>query len=202
MNIQPDALPGSAPPPRDGFVSYIGTEGMLNYVQEHANKNGYAVSTAAGSKAKRKFIRCDKGGNPDKKGKNPSSKKTGFPFSLLATQGKDGLWSVKVEIDQHNHPADTDGAASPLNRIKRLTKNELQDIHDGVENSDQPKSILSKHNHQSKATLTSRDVYKLKAAWNAQKLQGNSKLMALLKDLEKEGFYFRIKKEGEEDSDD
>ncbi|KAI0992404.1 hypothetical protein K3495_g15781, partial [Podosphaera aphanis] len=127
MNIQPDALPDSAPPPLDGFVSYIGTEGVLNYVQEHANKNSYAVSTAAGSKAKRKFIRYDKGGNPEKKGKNPSvhiskqrksgSKNTGCPFSLLATQGKDELWSVKVEIDQHNHPADTDGAASPLNRI-------------------------------------------------------------------------------------
>ncbi|RKF54219.1 hypothetical protein GcC1_213045, partial [Golovinomyces cichoracearum] len=39
-------------------------------------------------------------------------------------------------------------------------------------------------------------------AWNAQKLEGNSKLWALLKDLEKEGFYYRIKKEGEEDSDD
>ncbi|RKF57588.1 hypothetical protein GcM3_187038, partial [Golovinomyces cichoracearum] len=84
---------------------------------------------------------------------NQVPKKTGCPFSLLATQGKDGLWSVKVEIDQHNHPADTDEAASPLNRIKRLTKNELQDIHDGFENSDQPKSILSKHNHHSKATL-------------------------------------------------
>ncbi|KAI0998254.1 hypothetical protein K3495_g9943 [Podosphaera aphanis] len=143
MNIQPDALLGSAPPPRNGFVSYIGTEGVLNHVQEHANKNGYAVSTAAGSKANRKFIRCDKGGNPDNKGKNPSSKKNGCPFSLLATQGKDGLWSVKVEIDHHNHPADTDEAASPLNRIKRLMKNELQDIHDGFENSDQPKSILS-----------------------------------------------------------
>ncbi|RKF54984.1 hypothetical protein GcC1_207046, partial [Golovinomyces cichoracearum] len=69
-------------------------------------------------------------------------------------------------------------------------------------NSDQPKSILSKHNYHSKATLTSRDIYNLKAAWNAQKLEGNSKLMALLKDLEKEGFYYRIKKEGEEDSDD
>ena len=57
-------------------------------------------------------------------------------LSLLATQGKNGLWSVKVEIDQHNHPADTDGVASSLNRIKRLTKNELQDIHDGFENSD------------------------------------------------------------------
>ncbi len=42
----------------------------------------------------------------------------------------------------------------------------------------------------------------MKTAWNAQKLEGNSKLMALLKDLEKEGFYYRIKKEGEEDSDD
>ncbi|KAI0995019.1 hypothetical protein K3495_g13163 [Podosphaera aphanis] len=73
MNIQPDALPSSAPPPRNGFVSYIGTEGVLNYVQEHANKNGYAVSIATGSKAKRKFIRCEKGGNPDKKGKNPST---------------------------------------------------------------------------------------------------------------------------------
>ncbi|KAI0992943.1 hypothetical protein K3495_g15241 [Podosphaera aphanis] len=212
MNIQPDALPGSAPPPCDGFVSYIGTEGVLNYVQEHANKNSYAVSTAAGSKANRKFIRCDKGGNPDKKGKNPSvhiskqrksgSKKTGYPFSLFVTQGKNRLWSVKVEIDQHNHSADTDEAASPLNRIKRRTKNELQDIHDGFENSDQPKSILSKHNYHSKATLTSRDIYNLKAAWNAQKLEGNSKLMAPLKDLEKEGFYYRIKKEGEEDSDD
>ncbi|KAI0996218.1 hypothetical protein K3495_g11961 [Podosphaera aphanis] len=59
MNIQPDALPVSAPPLCDGFVSYIGTEGVLNYVQEHANKNSYAVSTAAGSKANRKFIRCD-----------------------------------------------------------------------------------------------------------------------------------------------
>ncbi|KAI0995120.1 hypothetical protein K3495_g13061 [Podosphaera aphanis] len=168
MNIQPDALPGSAPPPRGGFVSYIGTEGVMNLVQEHANKNGYALSTAAGSKANRKFMRCDKGGNPDKKGKNPN----------------------------------TDEAASPLNRIKRLTKNGLQDIHDGFENSDQPKSILSKHNHHSKATLTSRDIYNSKAAWNAQKLEGNRKLIALLKDLEKEGFYYRIKKESKEDSDD
>ncbi|RKF58964.1 hypothetical protein GcC1_179037, partial [Golovinomyces cichoracearum] len=128
------------------------------------------------------FIRCDKGGNLDKKGKNPSvhiskklksgSKKTGCSFSLLATQGKDGLWSVKVEIDQHNQPADTDEAASPLNRIKRPTKNELQDIHDRFENSDQPKSILLKHNYHSKATLMSRDIYNLKAAWNAQKLEG------------------------------
>ncbi|RKF71532.1 hypothetical protein GcC1_098031 [Golovinomyces cichoracearum] len=37
-------------------------------------------------------------------------------------------------------------------------KDEFQDIHNGFENLDHPKSILSKRNHHSKATLTSRDI--------------------------------------------
>lgn len=35
MNIQPDALLNSAPPLREGFVSYIGTKAASNYDQRH-----------------------------------------------------------------------------------------------------------------------------------------------------------------------
>jgi len=86
---------------------------LLQYCNNNAKQNGYAVATKNSKREKNITIKCDFGGKYQEVQKHPmagkriqaSSSLDSYPFKIYGKKSVDGKWRSVVKVPNHNHPA-------------------------------------------------------------------------------------------------
>jgi hypothetical protein len=179
-------------PPAERSYSSYGQ--AFNAVNEHAAKEGYAVSKLR-SKIDRKepptirkvWLRCDKSGThtPKNLKRQTGSRKVDCPFQAIISRAEDDSWVVRIKEPNHNHEASRAPVSHPAHR--KRSDDTVATIQRMVDAECSPRQILSTLLAQESITITSQDIYNEIKAHRKQKLGGLSPTQALLLALEEYG---------------
>lgn len=117
------------PPPSDGV--YLSFNQLLEYLNEHSAKQGYAVTIKRSKKNKKQelhkvWLQCEKGREYKGRGKGicqTSSRRDECPWKAVATRdSKLETWTFQIDNPEHNHPPTLPGA-NPTHQKKAMTDN-------------------------------------------------------------------------------
>ena len=117
------------PPPIDGI--YISFDKLLEYLNDHSAKQGYAITIKWSKKNKKQELRkvwlqCDKGREYKGRGKDiyqTSSRRNKCPWKVAATQDTElETWTFQIDNPEYNHPPTFSGA-HPTHQKKAMTEN-------------------------------------------------------------------------------
>lgn len=184
------------PPPMLTDDDCKGLDTILNALQDHALKNGYAVKVDCSTAAKAAWT-CTKGGHYDSRSKNkdvPNAKrrrntstmKTGCKFRVSANRQDGMTWNVKVFNNNHNHEATTEPSALPQHRIAAMSERERLLVGSMHQNGHSPLQILNALQLSNPAShLIVRDVYNLLHRLRLDELAGLTPVKWLLKVIQR-----------------
>ncbi|KAJ5131918.1 hypothetical protein N7448_006076 [Penicillium atrosanguineum] len=152
-------------PPAEGVFESKGH--LLDYLRNHALRQGYAIIIQKSRANRSLYIGCDRGGVPkDKIGASPEvrrrhkvSRKCGCSFQMYGKwTTKTTTWELKIKTPIHNHPADENMIAHPSAR--RLTAEQQRHIKHLNVIGVKPRDIMTflKLENPS-ALLIPRDIY-------------------------------------------
>ena len=166
-------------------------------MQQYAGPQGYAVLKARTKKFKktkldrRAWIRCDRGGKPEKNSKSKGKRITDSrlmdcPFLIIAARPTESdLWTYEIIRRQHNHGPTIEGSHTSLRKIARTT-----DVEDTVINQSRtgskPSKVLSSLRlglDEENPMLKPSDVYNIKAKARSEALGSLTPVQALLRQL-------------------
>lgn len=174
-SVTPPPPNSLAPMPSGDFKS---REAIMEGVKEWSANQGYAVVIAR-SRFNRIWLKCDRGGTyenrrnitPDqRKRKRGESRLVGCPFKIVASIRKDGTWHLETENPEHNHEPSEDLSLHPT--FRRMTDEQLQKVHDGVENGVTPAETLEElRKLWPDIKVLTRDVYNARKKYKTTKDQ-------------------------------
>ena len=176
---------------------------LLQYCNNHAKKNGYAVATKSSKSEKNITIKCDFGGKYREVKKHPipekrrqtSSRLKNCPFEIYGKKNVDGKWTFVMNCSNHNHPA-SPPEAHPTHR--RLDKNQFDTVIFMTQAGARLRTVLSSLPNQDPNTATSsKNISNAKMKRRTEYLAGRSPIQALLQSLEESEWESRYETDAE-----
>jgi hypothetical protein len=207
-------------PPRND--DYATLEELVNVVQAHASKEGYAIVKGRSKSIKgnggfnnKINLYCDRGGQPRKGSENAkrkrrtSSIKIGCPFRANAIRRKGSdVWGFEVTNGEHNHE-ETDPKACAslrtkehdralLNRLDAASKAGMYAPHCGSTLTSiigiAPREFLaSERLNNPSSLLIAQDIYNAKKKIRGERLGKYTPTQALLKHLNHDRWFVKVK---------
>jgi hypothetical protein len=199
MSIQATFPDDCLPPECD----YESRDALFAAINAWATSRGYAFTTGKSTKSTSGrctvTYACDRFCKPPNASKERQRKTTtrgtGCPFSVLATESLDkSIWSVRHRPDKrfslHNHAPSQHPSAHPSHR--QLSKEDVAKLSSLSNAGVAPKEIRTFFRQNSDSLATQQDIYNKLAATRREICQGQSTIIALVNQLDNEGFWNRI----------
>lgn len=182
-------------PPRADLSAYS-SDSLLEKIQQHAEAQGYAVVFGRTKRNKktgerrRAWIRCDRGGEPEKNSKSMDKRVTDSrlidcPFQIIASSDEDGLWTLDIRNTSHTHPPITAGAHAS-HRVRHRTRAMKAAIINQSKAGSKPSTILSGlllDGDEENPFILPQDIYNIKRDAKAEELGSLTQEQALMRNL-------------------
>jgi hypothetical protein len=185
------------PPPEN--VEYPSRKAFIDAMQQHAQDNGYAVSTQRSStKDGTIYLGCDRSGVyrhrygliNNTRLRNTGSQLTGCPFSVRGKLMDMGVWTVKVCNGDHNHGSSTT-VAHPIQC--RMTSAIISEVNQLSATGSAPREIIIAIRQTFGYLLTNPDLYNTRAQLRLENLAGHNPTESLLVILKDSDYIFDYK---------
>jgi hypothetical protein len=193
------SFPDDCLPPE---CDYESREALFAAINAWAASRGYAFITRKSTKTPsgrcKVTYACDRSWKhpnaPKERQRNTATRGTGCQFSVLAIETLDkSIWSVRYRDKRfcmHNHAPSQHPSAHPVHR--QLSKEDMATVSSLSDAGIAPKEIRTFLRQNSDSLATQQDVYNQLAAIRREDREGQSSIVALVNQLDNEGFWNRI----------
>ena len=184
-------------------AEYDSRDALFSAINAWAAPRGYAFVTGRSRKEKTGRVTvtyaCDRSRRPPSQSINrirkTSTRSTCCQFSVLAKQSLDTMtWSLRHRPDSqfavHNHDPSLHQSAHPTHRA--LSNTDRSSIIDLSTSGTAPRDIQTYLRQNSNTIATRQDIYNRISESKRQLRNGQSTMHAFAKEMEKEGFWYKI----------
>ncbi|KAI7940437.1 hypothetical protein MJO28_014089 [Puccinia striiformis f. sp. tritici] len=189
------------PPPE---LSYKTHQELHDVAQQWAKNHGYAVIKGNTNLSEQRYnCKCDKSGKCPSTGakldgQSGKTKKTSCPFHFTGSFYKrTGLFQIKIQNPNHNHPPSQDPSVHPIHRRLKPDQKHLveQLIHAGVAPLQIKSALMQESSNPISTTLST--IYNHRVKMRIESLQGRSPMEAQFYGIREQGFYYSVRSDDE-----
>ncbi|CAG8702825.1 5351_t:CDS:2, partial [Ambispora leptoticha] len=180
-------------------ATYESADELFKNVQSIANSQGYVLIKKRTRRdrygnLKNMTLRCNRGGVYNSSGKlqrQTSTRLIDCPFELYAAR-YENLWHAEIRNSNHSHDPSEDLSGHPM--VRRLTKQQLDNVKEMTASGSRTREIIStiRQNNPS-ASVISKDIYNACERLRQQNLAGCSPVKALIDELREGDYMYEYK---------